>query len=224
MVAIEENSAACVIYDNSDDVINLLNVKSSSLHLDTKYYTVSVSIITPPSPTTPPPTSLPINAVVVKDSFDRLVEIAKLDFFASTAVRLFIAPEKPDSSQFQFCFDNEIEYLDIEEEPERVLEALEQCEGWPGMKMKSAPSRQAPPQAQQQVQAPAPTVQNLVEMGSLHDELDHLDSLEDDFGALLSLVARTRGAGANLSDSQRRENAEKVALALEALLGGDDSD
>ena len=61
-------------------------------------------------------------------------------------------------------------------------------------------------------------------MGALQDDLDHLDSLEDDFGALLSLVARTRGAGANLSDSQRRENAEKVALALEALLGGDDSD
>ena len=183
-----------------------------------------MSIITPTSPATPPPTNLPINAVVVKDSFDQLVEISKLDFFASTAVRLFIAAEKPDSSQFQFCFDNEIEYLDIEEEPERVLEALEQCEGWPGMKMKSAPSRPAQPQAQAQPRAPAPTVQNLVEMGSLHDELDHLDSLEDDFGALLSLVARTRGAGANLSDSQRRENAEKVALALEAMLGGDDSD
>ena len=82
-----------------------------------------MSIITPPSPTTSPPTTLPINAVVVKDTFDRLVEISKLDFFPSTAVRLFIAAEKPDSTQFQFCFDNEIEYLDFEEEPERVLEA-----------------------------------------------------------------------------------------------------
>ena len=58
------------------------------------------------------------------------------------------------------------------------------------MKNQSTPAVTTPSAA-----PPGPTLANLIEQSALQDEIDDLDSLEDDFGALLSLIGRTRTAG-----------------------------
>jgi len=217
MVAIEQNGAACVIYESGTELVDLLEISNSSLHIDTKYFTVSVTILTPSFSQAPPPNN-DINAVLIKGTFDQLTKIVEMDFFATTDVRLYMPPSAPSPSQMQFCYENEIAYLNLIEEPEGVLCSLQNSASWAGLEMKN----QSTPSAAVPAQAAAPTVANLIEQSMLQDEIDDLDSLEDDFGALLSLIGRTRTAAGTQSDDQRRQNAERVALALAAMLGDDD--
>jgi hypothetical protein len=44
---------------------------------------------------------------------------------------------------------------------------------------------------------------------------------EDDFNDILGLVQQTRSAGQNMSDEQRRANAERVISAISNMLGSD---
>jgi len=218
MVAIEQNGAACVIYESGSELVDLLEISNSSLHIDTKYFTVSVTILTPSFSQAPPPND-DINAVLIKGTFDQLTKIVEMDFFPTTDVRLYMPPSTPSPTQMQFCFENEIAYLNLDEEPEGVLCALQNSASWAGLEMKnqSTPAVTTPSAA-----PPAPTLAGLIEQSALQDEIDDLDSLEDDFGALLSLIGRTRTAAGTQSDEQRRQNAERVALALAAMLGDDD--
>ena len=62
------------------------------------------------------------------------------------------------------------------------------------MKNQSTPAVTTP-SAAPPAPPPAPTLAGLIEQSALQDEIDDLDSLEDDFGALLSLIGRTRTAG-----------------------------
>lgn len=220
MVSIEEDSgAACAIYGECERVLAALG-SSHSLSIDTKYFTVQVSIFSSIEPVLPE-TQLPINAVLVCGSFALLESVSSLSFFDVTDVRLFMPSQSPSQSELQFCFDHQVEYLDLEAEPERVLEALN-CSVWPGAKMKSprqATATIAPPPP------PAPTVSDLVDQGALLDELDDLCLGDnDDFGALLSLVGRARQQGSNLTDSQRRDNAERLAMALASMLEGEEDE
>ena len=216
----EQSASACVIYGDCDSsLLSLLGVSvdDKSLDLDTKYFTVTINILTPDFPHPPTPNSTTqFNAVLIKGVFDQLETIVAMDFFTSTDIRLFMPPTTPTPAQLQFCFEHEVAYLNLEEEPEGVLVALQNSATWSGLVMKSSPSvpttsSSSPPQA---------TLDNLVEQGQLLDELDELDGLDDDFAGLLGLISRTRGAGATMSDEQRRVNAERVALALESMLGG----
>ena len=114
-----------------------------------------------------------------------------MDFFATTDVRLYMPPSTPSPAQMQFCYENEIAYLNLIEEPEGVLCSLQNSASWAGLEMKN----QSSPRAAVPAPAAEPTVANLIEQSMLQDEIDDLDSLEDDFGALLSLIGRTRTAG-----------------------------
>jgi len=221
MVALEQNGAACVIYEMGSELVDLLEISNSSLHIDTKYFTVSVTILTPSFSQAPPPND-DINAVLIKGTFDQLTKIVDMDFFSTTDVRLFMPPTTPSPTQMQFCFENEIAYLNLDEEPEGVLCALQNSASWAGLEMKNQSTSTVPTPAA----APVPTLASLIEQSALQDEIDDLDTLEDDFGALLSLIGRTRTSAANStqSDEQRRQNAERVALALAAMLGDDDDD
>ena len=234
MVAIEECAAACAIYNPTDQIKNLLHATGNdSFKIDNKYFTISVKLLLFSDSSDPSPSSsdLPVNAVIVNSDFDILESISKHDFFVSADVKLFIGP-RPNSDQFQFCIENQIEVLDLEEEPERLLEALESSV-WPNAQMKSrqtnniAPTDSTPPSQNQNV--PLPTLSGLVEMGDLRDEIDHLSSLEDDldadFSSILTLVNRVRAQGQNVSDTERRANAEHVISAIYNMLGDEyDSD
>jgi len=235
MVAlVEAASSACVIYDDHNGtLVNLLDITDKSLDLDTKYFTVTVNILTPNFPNPPPSSSSSnntqqINAVLVKGEFEQLETIVAMDFFTSTDIRLFMPGTTPTPAQLQFCFEHEVAYLNLDEEPEGVLIALQNSATWSGLVMKSsstpAPTPSSSSSAATTATSPQPTLDHLVDQGQLLDELDALDGLDDDFASLLSLVSRTRGAGATMSDEQRRANAERVALALESMLGGGSSD
>ena len=53
-----------------------------------------------------------------------------------------------------------------------------------------------------------------------NDLLEMLEA-EDDFNDILGLVQQTRSAGQNMSDEQRRANAERVISAISNMLGSD---
>ena len=245
MVAIDECGAACVIYNSTDEIKNLLRATGNdSFIIDNKYFTITVKLLlcsdsSDSSTNQTPETDLPINAVIVNTDFNILQSISKNDFFISADVKLFIGP-RPNSEQFQFCIENQIEVLDLEDEPERLLEALESSV-WPNAQMKSR-SNPSPannpnqtqtspitsPPTQNENTSP-PTLSGLVEMGALRDEIDHLSSLEDDldadFSSILTLVNRVRAQGQNVSDTERRANAEHVISAIYNMLGDEyDSD
>jgi len=237
MVAIEECGAACVIYNPTDQIKNLLRASGNdSFIIDNKYFTISVKLLLFSNELTETPSqeSLPINAVIVNSNFEILQSISKKDFFISADVKLFIGP-RPNSEQFQFCIENQIEVLDLDDEPERLLEALESSV-WPNAQMKSRQSNpplnnssSQPPPPTTQNNIPPPTLSGLVEMGDLRDEIDHLSSLEDDldadFSSILTLVNRVRAQGQNVSDTERRANAEHVITAIYNMLGDEyDSD
>jgi len=222
-VAVDDNAAACVIIGHETEPIrNLLNLTStSSLEIDNKYFTVSVEILFIRNATEPPRTDLPINAVIVVGAFEQLEDAAKHDYFDACDVKLFIAANPPDREQLQFCFDQHVEYLNIDDEPGRVNEALS-CSVWPGAKMKN-PAASAPRPTT------PPTTEGLIELGGLRDEIDHLsesleDSSERDFGALLSLINRTRSAGTSLSDAERKANAERIVSAIYGMISDSDSE
>lgn len=231
MVAIEECGAGCIVYGPTDRIHYLLksSADKSSFKIDNKYFTISVKLLTihEPNSTLDDTVSpdLPINAVIVNSvDFNILEVISKRDFFSQADVKLYIGP-RPDSQQFQFCIENQIEVLDLDDEPERLLEAL-QSSVWPNAQMKLSSSQRSNPPTQRHN---PPTVSGLSEMGDLRDQIDHLDALEDDvdadFGSILTLVNQVRAQGQNLSDSERRSNAEHVISAIYNMLGdSDDSD
>lgn len=234
MVAIDECGAACVIYNSTDQIKNLLRATNDdSFIIDNKYFTITVKLLlcSDSSDLTQIQTDLPVNAVIVNTDFNILQSISKNDFFISADVKIFIGP-RPNSEQFQFCIENQIEVLDLEDEPERLLEALESSV-WPNAQMKSRsttgnPANNPSPPTQNQ-NIPPPTLSGLVEMGDLRDEIDHLSSLEDDldvdFSSILTLVNRVRAQGQNVSDTERRANAEHVISAIYNMLGDEyDSD
>jgi len=234
MVAIDECGAACAIYNPTDQIKNLLRATNDdSFIIDNKYFTITVKLLlcSDSSDLTQIQTDLPVNAVIVNTDFNILQSISKNDFFISADVKIFIGP-RPNSEQFQFCIENQIEVLDLEDEPERLLEALESSV-WPNAQMKSRPTtgnpvtNPSPPTQNQNI--PPPTLSGLVEMGDLRDEIDHLSSLEDDldvdFSSILTLVNRVRAQGQNVSDTERRANAEHVISAIYNMLGDEyDSD
>ena len=234
MVAIDECGAACVIYNCTDQIKNLLRATGNDLFIiDNKYFTITVKLLlcSDTSDSRTLETPLPINAVIVNTDFNILQSISKNDFFISADVKLFIGP-RPNSEQFQFCIENQIEVLDLEDEPERLLEALESSV-WPNAQMKSRstnnPVNNTPSPPNQNQNIPPPTLSGLVEMGDLRDEIDHLSSLEDDldadFSSILTLVNRVRAQGQNVSDTERRANAEHVISAIYNMLGDEyDSD
>ena len=232
MVAIDECGAACAIYNPTDQIKNLLRATNNdSFIIDNKYFTITVKLLLCSDSSDPTQTDLPVNAVIVNTDFNILQSISKNDFFISADVKLFIGP-RPNSEQFQFCIENQIEVLDLEDEPERLLEALESSV-WPNAQMKSRSTASnpvnnpSPPTQNQNI--PPPTLSGLVEMGDLRDEIDHLSSLEDDldvdFSSILTLVNRVRAQGQNVSDTERRANAEHVISAIYNMLGDEyDSD
>jgi len=234
MVAIDECGAACAIYNPTDQIKNLLRATNDdSFIIDNKYFTITVKLLlcSDSSDPTQTQTDLPVNAVIVNTDFNILQSISKNDFFISADVKIFIGP-RPNSEQFQFCIENQIEVLDLEDEPERLLEALESSV-WPNAQMKSRSTtgnpvnNPSPPTQNQNI--PPPTLSGLVEMGDLRDEIDHLSSLEDDldvdFSSILTLVNRVRAQGQNVSDTERRANAEHVISAIYNMLGDEyDSD
>lgn len=229
MVAIDECGAACAIYNPTDKIKTLLRATNNdSFIIDNKYFTITVKLLLFSDSSDPSETELPINAVIVNTDFNILQSISSNDFFISADVKLFIGP-RPSSEQFQFCIENQIEVLDLEDEPERLLEALESSV-WPNSQMKSRSTTDNPvthPSRTQNQNIPAPTLSGLVELGDLRDEIDHLNSLEDDldddFSSILTLVNRVRDHGQNVSDTERRSNAEQVISAIYNMLG-DESD
>ena len=114
-----------------------------------------------------------------------------------------------------------VEFVDIDEEPERILEALSSSI-WPGAKMKNE-TRSSGAIESSTDQNLQDRLHDVVEHGSMQDELDHLSALEDqderDLGSLISLMNQVRGQGQNLSDGERRANAEQMISAIYQMLG-----
>ena len=112
MVAIEEATAACLIYgDDRSQIISLLNTSTNnSIQIDNKYFTVSIKIIELGSASADPVTSLPVNAVIVHGSFETLEAVSTKSSFSDSDVKLYVASERPNPDNFQFCIDNQGEY------------------------------------------------------------------------------------------------------------------
>jgi len=221
MVAIQDETAACVIYGDQCDIVSLVQATNSSIHIDNKYFTVSIKLIQLASPSDDPSTQLPINATIVNDSFQILQAASSQSSFANSDVKLYVSSNRPTPDQFQFCIDNQVEFVDIDEEPERILEALSSSI-WPGAKMKNE-TRSSGAIESSTDQNLQDRLHDVVEHGSMQDELDHLSALEDqderDLGSLISLMNQVRGQGQNLSDGERRANAEQMISAIYQMLG-----
>merc|ERR1711990_69784 len=171
------------------------------------------------SPSSDPVTSLPVNAVIVNGSFETLEAVSTKSSFSDSDVKLYVASERPNPDHFQFCIDNQVEFVDVGEEPERILEALSSSI-WPGAKMKNSETRNPATSS-----GAASRMNDVIEGGIVLDELDHLAGLEDDdeydYGTMLSLLSRVRGQGRNLSGGERRANAEQMISAIYNMLGNE---
>lgn len=222
MVAIDPPTSAVVIFgDENDEIVKLLNTSASQfLSLETKYYSASVQIFKSKDSTDPASkiTDLPINGVIFNNSFQQAQEISEnFEPFNESDVRLFCTKVEPTKEMHQWAIANQVEIVDIEEEPERVLQALESSI-WPGANMKSGNPYVAsgrPIETTSEHDSSASNQQN-----SQNDLLEMLEA-EDDFNDILGLVEQTRSAGQNLSDEQRRANAERVISAISNMLGSD---
>jgi len=216
MVAIEPPTSAVVIFgDENDEIVKLLNTTASSfLSLETKYYSASVQIIKSDSAST----DLPINGVIFNNSFQQAQEISEnYEPFRESDVRLFCTKIDPTKEMHNWAIANQVEIIDIEEEPERVLQALESSI-WPGATMKSGNPYIASGRPIETASDQDSSAQN--EQNSHNDLLEMLEA-EDDFNDILGLVQQTRSAGQGMSDEQRRANAERVISAISNMLGSD---
>ena len=111
----------------------------NKLYSETKYYSASVQIFKSKDSTVPASkiTDLPINGVIFYNSFKEAQEISEnYEGFQESDVRLFCTKVEPTKEMHNWAIANQVEIVDIEEEPERVLEALESSI-WPGASMKS---------------------------------------------------------------------------------------
>lgn len=216
MVAIEPPTSAIVIFgDENDEIVKLLNTSASSfLSLETKYYSASVQIIKSDSAST----DLPINGVIFYNSFQQAQEISENnEQFRESDVRLFCTKIEPTKEMHNWAIANQVEIVDIEEEPERVLEALESSI-WPGATMKSGNPYVASGRPIETASEHNSSAQN--QQNSQNDLLKMLEA-EDDFNDILGLVQQARSAGQGMSDEQRRANAERVISAISNMLGSD---
>lgn len=217
-------SASCVIFGDSDPITPLLDADSNSvILLDTKYYTASVKLIFSHfSSPLPESTSglLPVNAVVINGTLPQAKSIEHCDAFRQSDIRLFNPGPNPTKEMFDWAIENQVEIIDLVEEPERVCEALESSV-WPGAAMKSDSSNHF---LQSTSPSPPPTGQPVERNNDLDFDDHFADMLEEDqleMSTLFSLVGRARAQGANMSDEERRQNAERVICAISKMLGDD---
>lgn len=221
MVAIDQPTAAVVIYgDNQNTILSLLDVFSCNMFtLDTKYYSASIQAILCKYTETPS-TGLPINGVILNCNLTEAQTVTTTDAFRESDVRLFCTRTSPTNELHEWAIINQVEIVDLVDEPERVLEAMESSI-WPGASMKTgnhfmssafpevdrtpddAPSRDERP--------------DLVSENELHDLMDD----DEDLQAVFAMVQQARSAGRGMSDIERRANAESVISAISTMLGDD---
>jgi len=179
-----------------------------------------------------PDSNLPVNAVIINGTLENAKSIQDLDAFKQADIRLFISEDHPPKEIHEWAIEQQVEVIDINEEPERIREALESSI-WPGASLKSdssnhflqpltlasSPNLNSPP-----VDRAAPLNGSSLPLqfeDNFSDQFD--DFLEDDrdqMAALFNMVGQARSAQ-NLSDQERRRNAERVMCAISKMLGED---
>jgi len=219
MVALSGATASCVIFGDSRPIVPLLDANTNLLlSLDTKYYTANVKLIISDFATLPDG-ALPVNAIIVNGSLTQAQSIEQSDAFKEADIRLFYPGPAPTKEMFDWAIENQVEIIDIEEEPERIREALESSI-WPGAQMKNDSNNHF------LAASPVPSAPTQTR----HHE--NIDQFEDDFADILgddqlematlfNMVGRARSQGANMSDEERRQNAERVISAISKMLGDD---
>ena len=79
---------------------------NNTIHIDNKYFTASIKVESI-STLDDPQTDLPINAIIVNNSFDSLETVSKKQCFAESDVKLFISSYRPTTEQIRFCIDQQ---------------------------------------------------------------------------------------------------------------------
>lgn len=151
-------------------------------------------------------------------------------------MRLFCC-SSPSKEIFDFALEHQVEIVDIEAEPERVLEALESSI-WPGAKMKLPSDSPPVPQNGSGQNQPIREPSEVFGLDRFDDDFeDLLESDQAEMATIFSMVSQARTQGANLSDEvnlifnkqknilekfkDRRNNAERVLSAITKMLGED---
>ena len=102
---------------------------------------------------------------------------------------------------FEFALEHQVEIVDLVNEPERVLEALESSI-WPGAKMKvpsNAPP--APPSGNNGTAEPIREPREVFGLDRFDDDFeDLLESDQAEMATIFSMVSQARAQGANLTD------------------------
>lgn len=221
MVGISAPSACCVIFGSSSDILSHLEISENSdniLLLDTKYYSISVKIVI--SEFCEISESLPVNAVIINGSLDEAKSVKNFESFKQADVRIFCA-NNPTKEMFDWTIENQVEIVDLIEEPERVREALESSV-WPGARMKSDWSSN-----HLLTSSPSPPAENNrpvdPTINAFDDDFADILEMDDqlEMAQLFNMVGRARSQGANMSDEERRRNAERVICAISKMLGDD---
>lgn len=219
MVGISAPSASCIIFGNSDLILSNLDCDSNNvLLLDTKYYSISVKIIISEF-SSQISTDLPVNAVIINGTLEEAKSVQNFDSFKQADVRLFWPGPDPTKEMFDWTIENQVEIIDLIDEPERVREALESSV-WPGARMKSNFSSNHLLTSSPPISSP----NNSTEQNFNRFDDDFADILEDDqleMAELFNMIGRARSQGANMSDEERRRNAERVMCAISKMLGDD---
>jgi len=220
MVALTSANACCVVYGDSSEIISLLEHDPNNIFIiDTKYYTVSVKIFLSDFVSSSPDTNLPFNAVIINGTLDEAKLIDQSEPFVDSDVRIFVSKTEPTKEMFDWSIQHMVEIIDLAAEPERILEAMGSSI-WPGATMKSDQSnhllRNDAPQRE-------PANDNLG-IGELEDDLVDLLEAGDDrleMAQMFNLISSVRNTGTNMSDEDRRQNAERVMSAISKMLGDD---
>jgi len=221
MVAIKEAQASCLVFGNPEPVFSVLKLAAPYfLPLDTKYYTCLVQFETRDFACNNVESSLPVNAIIINGPLEEAKSLVQSSSFLESDVRLFCC-SSPSKEIFDFALEHQVEIVDIETEPERVLEALESSI-WPGAKMKlpsdSPPVPQNGSAQNQSIREP----REVFRLDRFDDDFeDLLESDQAEMATIFSMVSQARTQGANLSDEDRRNNAERVLSAITKMLGED---
>jgi len=232
MVSLDSATSSVVIFGNPSPILSVLDCSSNQvLSLDTKYYTVRVQVVTSPNFAPLPNPVLPVNAVIMNGSLEEATVIGETESFKQSDVRLFLPGPDPTKDMFDWAIENQVEIVDIEDEPERVREALESSV-WPGAEMKNQSANHllapSPP-------PPEPDNINAPDGANGNDEFNDFVGFDDNFSDLIiddevdlaemaglfSMVNRVREEGSHMTDQDRRQNAERVISAISKMLGDD---